>query len=84
MRYFVDPPLGAQLGHGYDRWIKKPETRGRIDGLLKGLSRARERSGGGGEVGVVAWRGVMTKYVDFLSLSFFSYFGNETKVVTFD
>jgi RAT1-interacting protein len=63
MRYYVDPPLGAQLRYGYERWIKKPETRGRIDGLLKGLSRAREMSGGGGEVGVVSWRGVMTKYV---------------------
>lgn len=64
LRYFVDPPRGADLGYGYERWVKRPEERGRIDGLLTAWEKIR--SGGvlgGSEVGVVAWRGVITKYV---------------------
>jgi RAT1-interacting protein len=65
LRYFVDPPLGAKLGHAYDRWVKRPEERGRIDGLVKAFSKARsgEAAISLRDVGVVAWRGVMTKYV---------------------
>ncbi|TFK49688.1 RAI1-domain-containing protein [Heliocybe sulcata] len=61
MRYYADPPRGAELGYGYERWIKRPEERGRIDSLLKAWTRARDRQGGMPEIGVVSWRGVMTK-----------------------
>jgi RAT1-interacting protein len=63
LRYFVQPPRDAQLAHAYDRWNRRPETRGRLDGLLRALSKARSKkhpalaSG----VGVVAWRGVITR-----------------------
>ncbi|KAK7463369.1 decapping endonuclease targeting mRNA [Stygiomarasmius scandens] len=64
LRYFSDPPLGAQLGYGYERWIRRPEERGRIDSLLKAFDRVKH----GGkcpvnldDVGVVSWRGVMTR-----------------------
>lgn len=65
LRYFVDPPPGAKLGHAYERWAKRPEERGRIDGLLKAFSKARSGAAAINlrDVGVVSWRGVMTKYV---------------------
>lgn len=65
LRYFVDPPPGAKLSHAYERWVKRPEERGRIDGLVKAFSKARKGDAVVSlrDVGVVAWRGVMTKYV---------------------
>jgi RAT1-interacting protein len=67
LRYFVDPPRGAQLGYGYERWVPKVEERGRVDGLVQALARVRVGGGvgvggEGGDVGVVAWRGVITRY----------------------
>lgn len=62
LRYFVDPPRGAQLSYGYDRWVRRPEERGRLDSLLKAWQKfGTEHPGALGEVGVVSWRGVMTK-----------------------
>ncbi|KAI0925658.1 hypothetical protein AcV5_008336 [Taiwanofungus camphoratus] len=69
LRYYVDPPGGAELRYGYERWVKRPEEKGRIDGLLKAVHRIRTRmdeSGTDGsrwlrDIGVVSWRGVMTK-----------------------
>ncbi|TFK40441.1 RAI1 like PD-XK nuclease-domain-containing protein [Crucibulum laeve] len=64
LRYFVGPPLGAKLGYGYDRWVRKPDTRGRIDALLRAIGKAKEDSKKRGMVegvGVVCWRGVMTR-----------------------
>lgn len=54
------PPIGADLNRGYDAWVRKADTRGRLDGLLRGLVRLSER-GEGVKPGVVSWRGVMTK-----------------------
>jgi RAT1-interacting protein len=72
LRYFVHPRLGADLSFGYKRWIKRPDERGRIDALLKAIAKAKEDGVSRGvqlpEIGVVSWRGVMTKYV--LSLRF--------------
>ena len=69
LRYYVHPPPSADLRYGYERWIKRPEERGRLDGLLKAVSRFRskvEAGGGSGktwlrDMSVVSWRGVMTK-----------------------
>ncbi|KAG6857398.1 hypothetical protein H0H87_004760 [Tephrocybe sp. NHM501043] len=62
LRYYVDPPREAKLGHGYQQWVRKPDGRGRIDGLLQAFAKARSESGVPlQDVGVVAWRGVMTK-----------------------
>jgi len=63
LRFFVQPPPHAHLSHGYDRWIRRPEEKGRVDGLLTAWDRARRGSAGlrDVEVGVVAWRGVMTR-----------------------
>ncbi|KNZ73904.1 Protein RAI1 [Termitomyces sp. J132] len=62
LRYYVDPPLGAKLNYGYERWIRKPDGKARIDGLLKAFSKARETSNVPlHDVGVVAWRGVLTR-----------------------
>ena len=65
LRYFVDPPLGSNLSFGYDRWIRKPDDRGRIDALLKAISKVKAEAIGGSlpEIGVVSWRGIMTKSV---------------------
>ena len=64
LRYFIDPPRGANLAYGYERWVRKPDERGRIDGLLQAFTRARERDSSSflQGVGVIAWRGVMTRY----------------------
>ncbi|EKM78837.1 hypothetical protein AGABI1DRAFT_121236 [Agaricus bisporus var. burnettii JB137-S8] len=64
MKYYVEPPRGVKLNYGYDQWIKQEEERGRIDNLLKALSRVRSdptRHTAVKELGVVSWRGVMTK-----------------------
>jgi len=63
LRYFVDPPLGSSLSFGYDHWIRKPDDRGRIDALLRAISKVKAESIGGSlpEIGVVSWRGIMTK-----------------------
>ncbi|EAU83095.1 rai1 [Coprinopsis cinerea okayama7 len=64
LRYYVDPPPSARLDYGYDRWIKKPDDRGRLDPLLKALNRLKKDQAKAGLVpdnGVVCWRGIMTK-----------------------
>lgn len=60
MRYYVDPPRDADLGHGYERWIRRPEEKGRLDGLLRAISEIRRR-GDDPVINVVSWRGIMTK-----------------------
>jgi RAT1-interacting protein len=65
MKYFVEPPLGAKLSYAYDRWIRKPEERGRIDSLLRAFSKVRKdeaKMPSVKDVNVVSWRGVMTRY----------------------
>lgn len=72
LRYFVDPPVGAKLDYGYERWVRKPDERGRLDGLLKAISQIRKdpmRAPNLPEIGLVSWRGVMTKYVFSLKLT---------------
>ena len=69
LRYYVDPPRGANLRYGYDRWIRRPEEKGRLDGLLRSLIKIgidRRQKGETStawlrDIGVVSWRGVMTK-----------------------
>lgn len=62
LRYFVNPPHGADLNHGYKSWTRRPEERGRIDGLLSAWSRFKKNlSGQNPEIGVISWRGVITK-----------------------
>ena len=68
MRYYVGPPVGADLGHGYERWNRRPEERGRLDGLLRAISEFRRGGTGDPAVNIVSWRGVMTKCVNPLSL----------------
>ncbi|KAH7884805.1 RAI1-domain-containing protein [Phlebopus sp. FC_14] len=70
LRYFIEPPRGADLGYGYDRWIRRPEERGRLDALLTGWSKfktsfhsndASSSSVSPPDVSVMSWRGIMTK-----------------------
>ncbi|KAF8953714.1 hypothetical protein BDZ97DRAFT_1908669 [Flammula alnicola] len=62
LRYFVDPPLDASLAYGYERCVRKADDRGRIDSLLKAISNVKSKSEASmPEIGVVSWRGVMTK-----------------------
>lgn len=60
LKYFVEPPHGADLAYGYERWVKRPEEKGRLDGLLKALLKEEARLEFR-RAGVVSWRGVMTK-----------------------
>ncbi|KAI0706931.1 RAI1-domain-containing protein [Cerioporus squamosus] len=71
LRYYIDPPPGADLRYGYERWIKRPEEKTRLDGLLRAIERIMEKADtsmgpGSGkkwlrDIAVVTWRGVMTK-----------------------
>ncbi|KIY46675.1 RAI1-domain-containing protein [Fistulina hepatica ATCC 64428] len=64
MKYYVDPPPHADLRHGYERWNKRPERKGRIDTLLRAWKRVQEKMAMPPDVmrgGVITWRGVMTK-----------------------
>jgi RAT1-interacting protein len=65
LRYFVDPPIGSNLGYGYERWKYESDDRGRIDSLLKAVSKIKsDMAASGGvlpEIGLISWRGVMTK-----------------------
>lgn len=64
LRYYVDPSRGADLNYGVGRWVRKAEGRGRVDGLLRAWEKIRRDMGGrDAGVGVVGWRGVLTKYV---------------------
>ena len=65
LRYFVDPPIGSNLGYGYERWNHESDDRGRIDALLKAVSKIKSDTVASGgalpEIGLISWRGVMTK-----------------------
>ena len=65
LRYFVDPPIGSNLGYGYEWWKYESDDRGRIDALLKAVSKIKsDMAACGGalpEIGLISWRGVMTK-----------------------
>ena len=64
LRCYVDPPHGADLRHGYERWVKRPEEKGRLDGLLEAWLKVRNGLPDGFmNGGVIAWRGVMTRCV---------------------
>ncbi|KAF5391641.1 hypothetical protein D9757_002519 [Collybiopsis confluens] len=71
LRYYRASPPNAQLSYGYDKWIRRPEERSRIDSLLEAVDRVADPDGTGkegrerkinlGDVGVIAWRGVVTR-----------------------
>lgn len=65
LRYFVDPPLHSDLGYGYERWNNKSDDRGRLDALLRAVSKIKSDAAASGgalpEIGLISWRGVMTK-----------------------
>lgn len=64
MRYLVPPPSDADLNHRYNTWVKKADGKGRLDGLLRAWVKVREEDVCGMRgvgVGVMAWRGVITK-----------------------
>lgn len=60
LRYYAKPPHGADLSFHYDSWIKRPEERGRLDGLLEACLHERVLPESG-RANVISWRGVMTK-----------------------
>ncbi|KAJ3792974.1 RAI1-domain-containing protein [Lentinula aff. detonsa] len=64
LRYFRPPPPNAHLGYGYERWVRRPEGRSRIDSLLRAVDRVTDgqrKKMNLEDVGVVAWRGVITR-----------------------
>src|SRR5258708_32511008 len=60
MNYFANPPPHADLNYGYERWVKRPETRTRLDSLLNCLGRVETRKLTH-MASIIAWRGVITK-----------------------
>lgn len=62
MKRFVSPPPRAKLPYGYDRWIRRPEEKGRLDSLLRAFQRVQQTAGfDPNMISVCCWRGVMTK-----------------------
>ncbi|EIN09873.1 RAI1-domain-containing protein [Punctularia strigosozonata HHB-11173 SS5] len=61
LKYYIEPPRNANLNYGYDRWIRRPAEKGRIDALLKAWDKVRSEGRPVGDIGVISWRGVMTK-----------------------
>ncbi|KAI6165742.1 RAI1-domain-containing protein [Pisolithus thermaeus] len=70
LRYYVEPPRGADLGFHYEKSIIRPAERGRLDALLAALSRFKNTLCASSssrstvnipDVNVICWRGVMTK-----------------------
>ena len=60
MKFWVDPPRGADLSHRYEHWTRRGEEKNRLDGLLKAISEgpckeAKRRAQ------VVCWRGILCK-----------------------
>ena len=60
LKYYVSPPVGADLNFSYDNWIRKPEERGRLDSLLRACLK-ESVAGELSRASIVSWRGVMTK-----------------------
>jgi RAT1-interacting protein len=61
LRYYHPPPArDANLNYGYERWIRRPDEKGRLDNLLRALVEAKVEFNGK-DVGVVGWRGVLTR-----------------------
>ncbi|KAG8789962.1 decapping endonuclease targeting mRNA [Serendipita sp. 398] len=61
LRYWVEPPRHADLGHRFSHWIRRPEERGRIDSLLEAISQPRCEEARKKQGLVVCWRGVLCK-----------------------
>jgi RAT1-interacting protein len=64
LRRFVQPRLGANLKYGYERWIRRPDERGRLDPLLMAWSKIQSSMPADPPpppMDVVAWRGIITK-----------------------
>lgn len=71
LRFYIVPPPSADLRYGYERWIKRPEEKARLDGLLRAVERVMQKTDasmgpGSGkkwlrDISLVTWRGVMTK-----------------------
>jgi RAT1-interacting protein len=64
MKFFVQPPMRADLGYRYSGWTKIPEEKGRLDHLLRALASSGAIQGPFDAV--VSWRGVMCKYATLL------------------
>jgi RAT1-interacting protein len=63
MRYYVAPPARADLGYGYERWVRRTDDKGRLDGLLRAILETQRRGTGHPVIDVISWRGIMTKCV---------------------
>ncbi|KAK7033270.1 RAI1 domain-containing protein [Favolaschia claudopus] len=63
LRFLAALPPRPQLSYAYERWTRRPETRPRIDGLLRALSTARAKNHPAlaSGFGAVGWRGVLTR-----------------------
>ncbi|KAG9025657.1 decapping endonuclease targeting mRNA [Tulasnella sp. JGI-2019a] len=62
MKYYKDPPLNVSLQRDYKNWIKRPEERTRLDGLLQCLEKDQVKAEAS-RCDVVTWRGIMTKII---------------------
>ncbi|PVF93357.1 RAI1-domain-containing protein [Serendipita vermifera] len=60
MKFFVGPPRGADLSYGYANWVKRPEEKGRLDGLLQAITQkpCLETMA---KAHLVCWRGILCK-----------------------
>jgi RAT1-interacting protein len=68
LKFWVEPPRGADLSHRYEHWIKRKETKGRLDGLLQAINEEACK-GAKSRAHVVCWRGVLCRCVRSVVLS---------------
>jgi RAT1-interacting protein len=82
MPYYQECPIGADLNYGFDRRVERTgDEEEHLDGLCEALQRTwrayEEGEGGGkseGEMGerrggIITWRGMLTRYAPFSTLS---------------
>lgn len=61
LKYYVQPPPNADLSYRYQHWIKRPEEKSRLDGLLEACLRNKQSRAETRRADAITWRGVMTK-----------------------
>lgn len=86
MRYFVEPPTGADLTSGFENWKADSEWRGGIGDLLRAVCHAKKgheesetlRADKFVMPDLIAWRGNIIKYVSCMSLSDMWFFAHSS------
>lgn len=62
MRWYYNPPIGADLSQGFDQFIKHDDSKDEhLVSLLKTIKAHEQETGKKIDAQIVTWRGMMTK-----------------------